>query len=384
MVARSCTGASHEIRQCLSSPLVAGKRGAGISAHRCLSSARSRPPTPPSASSMSGRATITATTRRMPQGAAALKKMAGVKVVEEENVPETDAVEKTMESMINLDGATLLFPTSFGYFDPHILQDGGEIPEGPLRAWRRPVDRQGPEEHRQLFRLHRRGAVHQRHRRRLRDQDRASSASSRPSRSRRCCATSTPSRSAPGSSIRRRRTQVIFTGDWSMPVKEAEATNSLVDQGIDVITCMSTARRSWCRTPRGAAPWCAAITPARRRWRPKAYLTGAEWNWEALYPQIRHDVDAGETIPNFYRGGLQGRAHQAVALWPEGRRRGAQARRRHQGASSRAGNYVIFKGPLEGQQGQDRDRRRASSRGQKDPELEKMDYLVEGVIGATS
>src|SRR5882757_3080054 len=47
------------------------------------------------------------------QGAAALKKLPGLKVVEEEKVPETDAVEKTIESMINLDGASLLFPTSF-------------------------------------------------------------------------------------------------------------------------------------------------------------------------------------------------------------------------------------------------------------------------------
>src|SRR5947207_14725200 len=30
--------------------------------------------------------------------------------------------------------------------------------------------------------------------------------------------------------------QVIFTGDWSMPVKEAEATNSLINQGADDIT----------------------------------------------------------------------------------------------------------------------------------------------------
>jgi basic membrane protein A len=56
------------------------------------------------------------------EGAAALKKMPGVKVREEENVPETLDVQKTMESMINLDGASLLFPTSFGYFDPHILK----------------------------------------------------------------------------------------------------------------------------------------------------------------------------------------------------------------------------------------------------------------------
>src|SRR5713101_9074481 len=62
------------------------------------------------------------------QGAAALKKMPGLKVVEEEKVPETDAVEKTMESMINLDGATLLFPTSYGYFSPHVLKLANKYP----------------------------------------------------------------------------------------------------------------------------------------------------------------------------------------------------------------------------------------------------------------
>src|SRR5882724_8338655 len=55
-------------------------------------------------------------------GAAVLKKMPGLKVVEEEKVAETDAVEKTMESMINLDGASLLFPTSFGYYNPHMIK----------------------------------------------------------------------------------------------------------------------------------------------------------------------------------------------------------------------------------------------------------------------
>ena len=57
------------------------------------------------------------------EGAAAVKEMAGVKVLQEENVPEDIAVSKTMESMIGQDGATLLFPTSFGYFDPYILRE---------------------------------------------------------------------------------------------------------------------------------------------------------------------------------------------------------------------------------------------------------------------
>ena len=47
------------------------------------------------------------------EAAAVLKKMPGVKIVEEEKVAETDDVSKTMESMIKLDGASLLFPTSF-------------------------------------------------------------------------------------------------------------------------------------------------------------------------------------------------------------------------------------------------------------------------------
>src|SRR3954464_3884158 len=55
------------------------------------------------------------------EGAAALKGMPGVTLVEEEKAPETVDVQKTMESMIELDGASLLFPTSFGYFDPHML-----------------------------------------------------------------------------------------------------------------------------------------------------------------------------------------------------------------------------------------------------------------------
>ncbi|OWK21866.1 hypothetical protein AJ88_12555 [Mesorhizobium amorphae CCBAU 01583] len=41
------------------------------------------------------------------EGAAALKGVEGISIVEEENVPETVDVQKTMESMINLDGASL-------------------------------------------------------------------------------------------------------------------------------------------------------------------------------------------------------------------------------------------------------------------------------------
>src|SRR5438128_2666566 len=56
------------------------------------------------------------------QGAAAVKKMAGVKVFEEENIPERVDVQQSMKSMIEISGVKLVFPTSFGYFEPHVLE----------------------------------------------------------------------------------------------------------------------------------------------------------------------------------------------------------------------------------------------------------------------
>ena len=65
--------------------------------------------------------------------AKALKAVSGVKVVEEENVPETVAVAKSMESMINLDGANLIFATSFGYFEPFVVDTAKKFPAVQFR-----------------------------------------------------------------------------------------------------------------------------------------------------------------------------------------------------------------------------------------------------------
>ncbi|NCJ05835.1 BMP family ABC transporter substrate-binding protein [Synechococcales cyanobacterium C] len=63
------------------------------------------------------------------EGAAAIGQLPGVKVVEQANVPETTEAQEAMRNMIEEDGATVLFPTSFGYFDPHILRIAQEYPE---------------------------------------------------------------------------------------------------------------------------------------------------------------------------------------------------------------------------------------------------------------
>lgn len=314
-------------------------------------------------------------------GAAALKKMAGIKVVEEEKVPETDAVEKTMESMINLDGATLLFPTSYGYFNPHVVKLAKKYAKVRFEhaggLW---TDKE-PKNVGSYFGYideaqHVAGIVagHSSKTGKLG----FVAAKPIPQVLRNINAFLLGARLAnPNATL-----QVIFTGDWSMPVKEAQAANSLVDVGVDVITChvdgpktvMENAAR------RGAMVSSYHISAAPLA--PEAHLTGAEWNWEVLYPRFVQMQVKGETIPNFYRGGLK---ESLVKVAPYGPKVSEAARKQADEVKAKliAGTYTIYKGPLKDNKG-NTVIAAGVERGQTDPELEKMNYLVEGVIGATS
>jgi simple sugar transport system substrate-binding protein len=177
-------------------------------------------------------------------------------------------------------------------------------------------------------------------------------------------------------------TQVIFTGDWSMPVKEAEATNSLIDQGIDVLTCHVDGPKTVVENAARRGAFVCGYHVNQSPLAPKAYLTGAEWNWEALYPKFVKMIASGEGIPNFYRGGLK---EEIVKVSPYGEMVSAEARKHADEIKAKLseGSYSIFKGPISDNKGKVVIAS-GTDRGQKDPELEKMDYLVEGVIGATS
>ncbi len=315
------------------------------------------------------------------QGAAALKKMPGIKVVEEEKVPETEAVEKTMESMINLDGATLLFPTSFGYFDPYVLKAAVRYPKirfehcGGLWTPKDPINVGS------YFgyideAVHVSGIIagHQTKSGKLG----FVAAKPIPQVLRNINAFMLGAQLAnPKATL-----QVIFTGDWSMPVKEAEATNSLVDQGADVITCHVDGPKTVVENAARRGAMVCGYHVNQSVLAPNAYLTGAEWNWEVLYPRFVNMFTSGRVIPNFYRGGLK---EELVKVSPYGPMVGAAARAQADDIKAQliAGTYVIFKGPLTDNKGHIVIAAGVSE-GQKDPVLEKMDYLVSGVIGATS
>ena len=63
------------------------------------------------------------------QGETGISGLPGVKTVDEAQVPETVAVEETMRDMITQDSVSVLFPTSFGYFYPHIIKVAKQFPD---------------------------------------------------------------------------------------------------------------------------------------------------------------------------------------------------------------------------------------------------------------
>jgi len=157
-----------------------------------------------------------------------------VKVVEQERVPETKQVYDAMESMIQTEGARLILGTSYGYFNPFMV-DLAKNTQGGAAPFHDAMDK---------------------------DKHPANLGAISAISTRRTTSTASPP------DCRRGRTKIgfvaakpiplvlrninsflvgarkvnpkatvhlIFTGDWALPVREAEAANSLADAGCDVL-----------------------------------------------------------------------------------------------------------------------------------------------------
>ena len=219
------------------------------------------------------------------QAAAAIKKMPGVTVVEEERVPETVDVQKTMASMIEQDGASLIFPTSFGYFDPHAIKMAEKYPNVRFAhcggLW---TEGKHPKNAGSYFGYidecqYLNGVVagHTTKSKKLG----FIAAKPIPQVLRNINAFTLGAQSVkPDIS-----TTVIFTGDWLLPVKEAEAANSLIDQGVDVITMHVDSPKVVVETAERRGIYVCGYHANQSALAPKGYLTGAEWNWTTAYTE---------------------------------------------------------------------------------------------------
>lgn len=319
------------------------------------------------------------------EGCAAVQKLGWVSAVEEASVPETTVVAETMRDMIEQDDCTVLFPTSFGYFNPYILKMAKEYPKVQFfhcgGMWHEGL----PDNVGSYF-----GYI-----------DEAEyicgivaaetsktkkigfiAAKPIPQVLRNINSYTLGARSVvPDATV-----QVVFTGDWSLPVKEAEAANSLVDQGCDVLTCHVDSPKVIMITAAKRGVMCTGYHANQSALNPKGYLTGAEWNWSKIYSDYAQWIHDGKslmagTIPHLIRGGLKEGFCKVSPYGPmvsDKTKADADAAK----AKFMDGTMVIYQGPITDNTGKIVIPAGAEEK-QQDINLEKMNYLVAGVIGKT-
>jgi basic membrane protein A len=306
-----------------------------------------------------------------------LKALPGITVIEEENVPETDAVSQSIESMINLDGANLILATSFGYYNPFVVELAKKYPAVQFRhaapLWNKDGDPVNAGSYfPYLNQAHYVDGV-------------AAGLSSPTGKIGFVAAKPIPSVLSNINSVLlgarstnpNATVQVIFTGEWSLPVREAEATNALVDAGCDVITCHVDSPKVVIETAEGRGVKTAGHNASQAPLAPKGFITGAEYKWETIYKQYADAIAAGTELPNFLVGGYNNDMLRNSAYGPGATPEAIKAADAAI-AALKAGE-PIYKGTLKDNAGNvviDK------TYDNYDPYLDGMNWLLEGVQGS--
>jgi len=317
-------------------------------------------------------------------GRLALKDLPYVQTLEESNVPETVAVEESMRDMIHQDGARVIMATSYGFLDPFVLRLAKEYPEVQFfhcgGGYREGVDPRNVgiyfgfiDEVEFLAgmaaglttRTNRMGFV---------------AAKPIPQVLRNINSFLLGARSVnPKVTMR-----VVFTGDWVLPVREAEASSSLVDQGVDVLTGHTGSPRVIVQIAERRGVFATGYQFNQAVLAPHGFLTGAEWAWGVVYRRYAQMIHEGKsviagTIPRRMSGTLKDDFCRlspfGPAVTPTVREALSRAR-----SGLLDGSLEVYKGPLRDNTG-----RTVVPAGKtlniEDPWLDGMNWLLEGIQG---
>lgn len=239
------------------------------------------------------------------KGAAAIASIPGIKIVEQESVPETKEVQEVMRNMIDQNGATVIVPTSFGYFDPHVLAVAKDYPDVQFlhsgTLWKEGL----PNNVGSYFALLDEGQyLAGRIAAQTTKTGKLGFVGAKPINP---VLRNINSFILGARSIKPElKVQVIFTGDWSLPVKEAEATNSLADQGVDVVGVHVDSPKVIIETAEKRGIFSTGLHSDQSALAPKGYLTGTMYNWATIHKQYVELLQAGKTLMN---GGIP---HQVI------------------------------------------------------------------------
>jgi simple sugar transport system substrate-binding protein len=307
-----------------------------------------------------------------------------VKAVEEANVVETVAAEESMRNMIHQDGARAIFATSYGYLDPFVLRIARENPNtqffhcggfyrdgidppniGIYFGFIDEVEYLAGVTAGLMSRTGRMGFV---------------AAKPIPQVLRNINSFMLGARSVnPSASMK-----VLFTGDWVLPVREAEAASSLADQGVEVLTGHTGSPRVIVQVAERRGIWATGYQFNQSVVAPSRFLTGAEWSWGVVYKRYAQMIHDGKsvtngTIPRHMAGTLK---DQFCRLSPFGPAVTPAMRNQVVRAQEQLlnGSQAIYRGPLRDNTG-----KVIVPAGKtiaiEDPVLDRMNWLLEGIEG---
>src|SRR5262249_52825667 len=200
----------------------------------------------------------------------------------EERVPETTEVQKSMESMVQLDNAGLIFATSFGYWE-YMLKAAAKFPKVQFlhaapTVWKDGMPPNAGSYNGYIDEAQYVAGIVAGHTSKSGKLGFVA-AKPYPASLRNINAFTPGARTGNANAA----TQVIFTGDWVLRVKEAESVNTLADQGIEVVTCHVDSPKVVVETAEKRGLYSSGYHMNQAPLAPKGYLTGAEWNWQKVY-----------------------------------------------------------------------------------------------------
>jgi simple sugar transport system substrate-binding protein len=218
-----------------------------------------------------------------------------VKVIDQADVLETIAAENAMRDMIHEDGATVIFATSYGYLDPYVLRVARESPSVQFFHCGGNLQDDDPPNIGVYF-----GFI---------DEVEYLAGVTAGLKTRTGLLGFVAAKPIPqvlrninsymmgAQSVRPSVSmKVVFTGDWVLPVREAEAASSLADQGADVLTGHTGSPRVIVQVAERRGIWATGYQFDESSMAPHGFLTGAEWSWGVVYRSYAEWIHEGKSV----------------------------------------------------------------------------------------
>lgn len=281
------------------------------------------------------------------------KKFKYVKVITADNIPETDAVTQTMQSMVN-DGAKVIFATSYGYYpyalkfakshpSVYVLHQGGYLdgtfPKNFGTYWGEafePVSLGGMAAG-SVTKTNKLGFVYAFPISQTIDN---------------IDAFELGAQSVNPDAV----TYLESTSNWCDPLKQKEAAAALLAQGVDVLTQHQDCQSTVIEAAKAAHAYVVGYHYDAESLDPQGWLTGSAWHWAPVYEDIISTIHSGHFTGSKYNANWVGTfqaGNNPLQLAPFGKAVTASVRSKilAEEALLKEPGQSVFKGPIYCQNG---------------------------------